>query len=187
MSGGCCGWGYSSWNCHWYGGGGVYYHGSASYGNAAWHGGYYGGGYNNYGYHSYNNYNRNTNVSGNTVNVNNVNTNRAASGASSWDQHASSGGWSSSDASRGWARAAAVALPLPSADSAIARAIVALAAEVGAPERRAHRVGEAVAAVVAGEVAEAFEAVEDLVAEDFGVNARDELDRRRKSVEAENV
>jgi Protein of unknown function (DUF3300) len=26
MSGGCCGWGYSSWNCNWHGGG-VYYHG----------------------------------------------------------------------------------------------------------------------------------------------------------------
>ncbi|MBV8866647.1 MAG: DUF3300 domain-containing protein [Acidobacteriaceae bacterium] len=41
MSGGCCGWGWSSWNCNWYGGG-VYYHGGAYYGNAAWHGGYYG-------------------------------------------------------------------------------------------------------------------------------------------------
>jgi hypothetical protein len=41
MSGGCCGWGYSSWNCNWYGGG-AYYHGGAYYGNAAWHGGYYG-------------------------------------------------------------------------------------------------------------------------------------------------
>jgi hypothetical protein len=41
MSGGCCGWGYSSWNCNWYGGS-VYYHGGAYYGNDAWHGGYYG-------------------------------------------------------------------------------------------------------------------------------------------------
>jgi uncharacterized protein DUF3300 len=41
MSGGCCGWGWSSWNCNWYGGG-VYYHGGAYYGNTAWHGGYYG-------------------------------------------------------------------------------------------------------------------------------------------------
>jgi Protein of unknown function (DUF3300) len=41
MSGGCCGWGWSSWDCHWYGGG-VYYHGGAYYGNTAWHGGYYG-------------------------------------------------------------------------------------------------------------------------------------------------
>jgi hypothetical protein len=51
MSGGCCGWGWSSWNCNWYGGG-VYYHGGAYYGNAAWHGGYYGyhgGAYGPYG------------------------------------------------------------------------------------------------------------------------------------------
>ena len=41
MSDGCCGWGYSSWNCNWYGGAAVY-HGGAYYGNAAWHGGYYG-------------------------------------------------------------------------------------------------------------------------------------------------
>ncbi len=41
MSGGCCGWGYSSWNCNWHGGA-VYYHGGAYYGNSAWHGGYYG-------------------------------------------------------------------------------------------------------------------------------------------------
>lgn len=44
------GWGWSSWNCNWYGGG-VYYHGGAYYGNAAWHGGYYssGGAYGPYG------------------------------------------------------------------------------------------------------------------------------------------
>jgi Protein of unknown function (DUF3300) len=41
MSDGCCGWGYSSWNCNWYGGAAVY-HGGAYYGNDAWHGGYYG-------------------------------------------------------------------------------------------------------------------------------------------------
>jgi hypothetical protein len=35
------GWGYSSWNCNWYGGAAVY-HGGAYYGNSAWHGGYYG-------------------------------------------------------------------------------------------------------------------------------------------------
>ena len=40
MSGGYS-WGYSSWNCNWYGGG-AYYHGGAYYGNSAWHGGYYG-------------------------------------------------------------------------------------------------------------------------------------------------
>jgi len=34
-------WGYSSWNCNWYGGAAVY-HGGAYYGNSAWHGGYYG-------------------------------------------------------------------------------------------------------------------------------------------------
>src|SRR5664279_465460 len=82
MGGGCCGWGYSSWNCNWYHGGGVYYGNHPYYGNNAWHGGYYGNGYNNAnhynngynssGYHA-NNYTHNTNVSGNTVNVNNVN------------------------------------------------------------------------------------------------------------------
>jgi Protein of unknown function (DUF3300) len=42
MSGGCCGWGYSSWNCGWHGTTAVVYHGGAYYGNNAWHGGYYG-------------------------------------------------------------------------------------------------------------------------------------------------
>lgn len=42
MSGGCCGWGYSSWNCGWHGTVGVAYRGGAYYGNPAWHGGYYG-------------------------------------------------------------------------------------------------------------------------------------------------
>jgi hypothetical protein len=42
MSGGCCAWGYSSWNCGWHGTVGVAYHGGAYYGNSAWHGGYYG-------------------------------------------------------------------------------------------------------------------------------------------------
>jgi hypothetical protein len=83
MGGGCCGWGYSSWNCNWHGSA-VAYHGGAYYGNAAWHGGYYNGGYHNgYGYNNaynrnvaqnnYDNYKsggHNTNVSGNTVNVN---------------------------------------------------------------------------------------------------------------------
>ena len=78
MSGGCCSWGYSSWNCGWHGTA-VVYHGGAYYGNSAWHGGYYNGGYHNsYGYNThygnnYNNYNRNNynrNVSGNTINVN---------------------------------------------------------------------------------------------------------------------
>jgi hypothetical protein len=49
MSGGCCGWGYSSWNCGWHGTVGVAYHGGAYYGNSAWHGGYYGTGATAYG------------------------------------------------------------------------------------------------------------------------------------------
>jgi len=39
--GGCCGWGYSYWNCNWHGGA-VVYGNSGYYGNNAWHGGYYG-------------------------------------------------------------------------------------------------------------------------------------------------
>jgi hypothetical protein len=95
MSGGCCGWGWNSWNCNWHGGV-VVYHGGGYYGNAAWH-----GGYNNYGYHSNfnsgyqhygnSNYSRNTNISGNTVNVNQ---NRANS--------LNKSGWENSDAARGW-------------------------------------------------------------------------------------
>jgi hypothetical protein len=41
MSSGCCGWGYSSWNCGWRGGA-VMYQQNNFYGNSAWHGGYYG-------------------------------------------------------------------------------------------------------------------------------------------------
>jgi Protein of unknown function (DUF3300) len=41
MSGGCCGWGYSSWNCGWHGGT-VVYQQNNFYGNSAWRGGYYG-------------------------------------------------------------------------------------------------------------------------------------------------
>ena len=41
MSNGCCGWGYSNWNCGWHGTA-VVYRGGAYYGNSAWHGGYYG-------------------------------------------------------------------------------------------------------------------------------------------------
>jgi hypothetical protein len=108
--GGCCSWGYSSWNCGWHGTA-VVYHGGAYYGNSAWHGGYYNGGYHNsYGYNnSYNNaYNHsnydnsyknngnsyNRNVSGNTVNVNND----RSSASNSWAQHSGSG---SSDAFSG--------------------------------------------------------------------------------------
>ena len=111
--GGCCSWGYSSWNCGWHGTA-VVYHGGAYYGNSAWHGGYYNGGYHNsYGYNNsynhnnYNNYNHsnynnnyknngntyNRNVSGNTVNVNKQNAqnfNSSHSSASnSWAQHSS--------------------------------------------------------------------------------------------------
>jgi hypothetical protein len=48
MSGGCCGWGYSSWNCGWHGGA-VVYGNTAYYGNNAWHGGYYGSSASAYG------------------------------------------------------------------------------------------------------------------------------------------
>src|SRR5580692_8761446 len=119
MSGGCCSWGYSSWNCGWHGTA-VVYHGGAYYGNSAWHGGYYNGGYHSgYGYnnaynHYGNNYNNaynhtnsannyknngniyNKNVSGNTVNVNkqnsqNFNSSRS-SVSNSWAQHGSGSG-----------------------------------------------------------------------------------------------
>ena len=43
MSSGCCGWGYSSWNCGWHSTT-VVYRGGSYYGNSAWHGGYYGNG-----------------------------------------------------------------------------------------------------------------------------------------------
>ncbi len=102
MSGGCCGWGYSSWNCGWHGTA-VVYHGGGYYGNSAWHGGYYNGGYHSsYGYN--NSYNHNGNNynnyhGGNTYNKNTVNVNRNSaqnfnadhsSGSNSWAQHDSS-------------------------------------------------------------------------------------------------
>lgn len=49
MSGGCCSWGYSSWNCGWHGTTAVVYRGGAYYGNSAWHGGYYGSSASAYG------------------------------------------------------------------------------------------------------------------------------------------
>ena len=65
MSGGCCGWGYSSWNCGWHGTA-VIYHGGGYYGNSAWHGGYYNGGYHNsYGYN--NSYNHSGNTTTTTI------------------------------------------------------------------------------------------------------------------------
>jgi hypothetical protein len=42
MNGGCCGWGYSSWNCGWHGTTTVVYRGGAYYGNTAWRGTAYG-------------------------------------------------------------------------------------------------------------------------------------------------
>jgi hypothetical protein len=42
--GGCCGWGWGSWNTNWNGGTVVYNHNNF-YGNPAWHGGYYNGAY----------------------------------------------------------------------------------------------------------------------------------------------
>jgi hypothetical protein len=114
--GGCCSWGYSSWNCGWHGSTAVVYHGGAYYGNSGWHGGYYNNGYhssngynnsfnhnnynNNYNHSNYNNNFKNSgnnykNVSGNTVNVNkqgaqNFSANRS-SASNSWAQHSSSG------------------------------------------------------------------------------------------------
>jgi uncharacterized membrane protein YgcG len=68
MSGGCCGWGYSSWNCGWHGTA-VVYHGGAYYGNSAWHGGYYNGGYHGgYGYNNAYNHSNNYNNSYNHSN-----------------------------------------------------------------------------------------------------------------------
>ncbi len=42
MNGGCCGWGYSYWNCGWHGTTTVVYRGGAYYGNTAWRGSAYG-------------------------------------------------------------------------------------------------------------------------------------------------
>jgi Protein of unknown function (DUF3300) len=42
MNGGCCGWGYSSWNCGWHGTTTVVYRGGPYYGNTAWRGSAYG-------------------------------------------------------------------------------------------------------------------------------------------------
>ena len=138
MSGGCCGWGYSSWNCNWHGGG-VYYHGGAYYGNSAWHGGAYGThynnaynnayhnnynhGYNSSGYHA-NNYSHNTNVSGNTVNMNNANR-----------QNASADRSSDSAASRGWGGSGVVAAAdqRPSAALEITDRVAAVAGQIARP------------------------------------------------------
>ncbi len=103
MSGGCCGWGYSSWNCGWHGTA-VVYHGGGYYGNSAWHGSYYNGGYHNDSYNNAYNHSGNTYNSyhgGNTYNNNSRNINRQsaqsfnsdrASGPNSWAQRGSGGG-----------------------------------------------------------------------------------------------
>jgi Protein of unknown function (DUF3300) len=48
INGGCCGWGYSYWNCNWHGGA-VVYRSGVYYGNNAWHGGVYGSSVTAYG------------------------------------------------------------------------------------------------------------------------------------------
>jgi len=122
--GGCCGWGWNSWNCDWHSGAVVYNH-NTFYGNTAWHGGYYHGGYHDgYGYH--NAYNRATvnNFKGSANRLNNfdrqddrsLNANRADSWAHSdsafarsnafsglGDRYGGFGGWSSrANSFRGW-------------------------------------------------------------------------------------
>ena len=122
--GGCCGWGWNSWNCNWSGGAVVYNHNNF-YGNTAWHGGYYNGGYHDgYGYH--NSYNKTTlnNYHGSASRINNFNheddRNFDANRAGSWshdesafgrsnafsglgDRFGGLGGWSSrADSFRGW-------------------------------------------------------------------------------------
>ena len=82
MSGGCCGWGYSSWNCGWHGNA-VVYHGGAYYGNSAWHGGYYNGGY--HGGYGYNNaYNHSNNYNNSYNHSNNYNNLDRSSNANSY-------------------------------------------------------------------------------------------------------
>ena len=121
--GGCCGWGWNSWNCDWNGGAVVYNHNNF-YGNSAWHGGYYNGAYHDgYGYH--NAYNRTTvnNFSGSANRLNNFNQedrNLTANRANSWNHDESAfgrsnafsglgdrfgglGGWESrANSFRGW-------------------------------------------------------------------------------------
>ena len=109
-TGGCCGWGWGSWNCDWHGGVVAYNH-AAFYGNTAWHGGY--------GYHDA--YNTATNVN-RTANFNrNFHADRSV-GSEDWSHDAGrfdrsnafsglhghvggfgGGGWASrADSFRGW-------------------------------------------------------------------------------------
>jgi hypothetical protein len=121
--GGCCGWGWNSWNCNWSGGAVAYNHNNF-YGNTAWHGGYYNGGYHDgYGYH--NDFNRADAESfkGSANRMDNFNHEEArnfnASHADSWahddsafgrsnafsgfGDHSGGAGWASrAHSSRGW-------------------------------------------------------------------------------------
>jgi uncharacterized membrane protein YgcG len=102
MSGGCCGWGFSSWNCGWHGTA-VVYHGGAYYGNSAWHGGYYNGGYHSYGYN--NSFNHNVNVNNNNFsrNVNNNfthNGNNDFNHTNNFSSHSDTNSWAHNDGSK---------------------------------------------------------------------------------------
>jgi uncharacterized protein DUF3300 len=122
--GGCCGWGWNSWNCNWSGGAVVYNHNNF-YGNAAWHGGYYNGSYHDgYGYHNAYNRAEADRLTGNANRVDNFNREEArnfnASSADSWarddrafgrsnafsgfgDRFGGFGGWASrANSFRGW-------------------------------------------------------------------------------------
>ncbi|HUK17706.1 MAG TPA: DUF3300 domain-containing protein [Bryobacteraceae bacterium] len=122
--GGCCGWGWNSWNCNW-GGGAVVYNHNNFYGNTAWHGGYYNGGYHDgYGYHNAYNRAEANNFRGSANRVSNLNReadrNFEANRAGSWahdesafgrsnafsglgDRFGGLGGWESRAHSfRGW-------------------------------------------------------------------------------------
>jgi len=104
MSGGCCGWGYSSWNCGWHGTA-VVYHGGAYYGNSAWHGGYYNGGYHSYGYNNSFNHNvnvNNVNVNKNSANVNNFNHNGSNNfnHTNNFSSHSSTNSWAHNEGSK---------------------------------------------------------------------------------------
>jgi Protein of unknown function (DUF3300) len=99
MGGGCCSWGYSSWNCGWHGTA-VVYHGGAYYGNAGWHGGYYNGGYHSsYGYNNSFNRNFNTNYNRNyNTNINrNVNNNFNRSDFNRSNLNSNSDSWAHRD------------------------------------------------------------------------------------------
>ena len=99
-SGGCCGWGWSSWNANW-GGGTVVYNHNNFYGNTAWHGNYYNGAYHDgYGYHNgYDGYhNAADRYAGNSGYANRAdNLNHAASHNLQDDHGMSSDSWAHAD------------------------------------------------------------------------------------------